>query len=535
MVQLNRVSKDMLGFKIEDTPVTEMKGGQVLGEISRLNNKGLTILGDLEDREINVKWFGAIGNGIADDTTAIEEAIAYLYQRGGGRLFFPKGTYLISRKIVLTGRNVLITGSGHATVIKAGSAIDIMIEYSGNTGYGHRGGGISNLLINGNSLANYGLLIGYSTGTVVGEYFHHIRIENTLKWGMVWDACQNNSFHLIDIEYCGGSLLVLNGAGNNQVTKSEFASMRTYNHVKFAADASFPGYNNNAFGNMPQANKFYVCVFERGEGLSAIQIDAGRHNQFNDCEFSTAFTTVGAVYIDSATALTHITRCRFAGGQTLLPAIINHGYNTYITDCYFENFTNDEILVSNRTVISDDGSNHSSKAPRIRNIGGDAGANIVLSSAPRYIAGLTTPQDTRMSEFYHNDQNQIFFQAKSKMLQILAAKNFSYKYASATAAIEQTTTLTIPREGSWNLEVCVGNGDYKHTRSMTLTVRFRNKGETAYNLANVQKIGTDVVSGTVISDVVAVINENGVLTLTVKSTLATTINVLINAVCQIEY
>ena len=41
---------------------------------------------------VNVKDFGAKGDGVHDDTAAIQTAILYLPE--GGRLFFPKGTYL---------------------------------------------------------------------------------------------------------------------------------------------------------------------------------------------------------------------------------------------------------------------------------------------------------------------------------------------------------------------------------------------------------------------------------------------------------
>lgn len=52
---------------------------------------------------VNVKAYGAIGNGIVDDTTAIQNAInaASALTANGGVVFFPDGNYLISNPLIL--------------------------------------------------------------------------------------------------------------------------------------------------------------------------------------------------------------------------------------------------------------------------------------------------------------------------------------------------------------------------------------------------------------------------------------------------
>ncbi|SDE41718.1 parallel beta-helix repeat (two copies) [Mucilaginibacter pineti] len=68
---------------------------------------------------LNVKdpRFGAVGNGTTDDTAAINNAVAYLNTYGGGKLFFPAGTYRVSLITVTT--NITIEGEGiDKTIIK---------------------------------------------------------------------------------------------------------------------------------------------------------------------------------------------------------------------------------------------------------------------------------------------------------------------------------------------------------------------------------------------------------------------------------
>jgi parallel beta-helix repeat protein len=67
---------------------------------------------------INVKDFGAVGNGAADDSLAVGKAIEKAPD--GSTIYFPKGAYFIQNEIRITKRNSLrFTGEGDASVIKS--------------------------------------------------------------------------------------------------------------------------------------------------------------------------------------------------------------------------------------------------------------------------------------------------------------------------------------------------------------------------------------------------------------------------------
>jgi hypothetical protein len=49
----------------------------------------------------NVKDFGAVGDGVTDDTTAIKSALAFIATRNGGTLQFPEGDFVVTSSLVL--------------------------------------------------------------------------------------------------------------------------------------------------------------------------------------------------------------------------------------------------------------------------------------------------------------------------------------------------------------------------------------------------------------------------------------------------
>jgi hypothetical protein len=69
-----------------------------------------TLDDQLNDISVNVKSFGAKGDGITNDTTSIQNALNSLSVNGGG-IFIPKGTYIIS-SVLNVPKNVSIKGAG---------------------------------------------------------------------------------------------------------------------------------------------------------------------------------------------------------------------------------------------------------------------------------------------------------------------------------------------------------------------------------------------------------------------------------------
>jgi hypothetical protein len=84
---------------------------------------------------INVKQYGAKGDGITDDSKAFQKAEDYLYSQGGGKLLVPTGTYSVSKPFYHRS-NVSLEGYGDNSIIKnkvkSSNGPDMFCIYIGN-------------------------------------------------------------------------------------------------------------------------------------------------------------------------------------------------------------------------------------------------------------------------------------------------------------------------------------------------------------------------------------------------------------------
>lgn len=71
-----------------------------------------TVKGAVLNRDVNVKDYGAKGDGVTDDTAAIQAAIDYIETIGRGSLVLPAGQYSLSSQLTVDNCDIYIKGSG---------------------------------------------------------------------------------------------------------------------------------------------------------------------------------------------------------------------------------------------------------------------------------------------------------------------------------------------------------------------------------------------------------------------------------------
>jgi len=115
-----------------------------------------TVTSKLQE-SVSVKDFGAVGDGVTDDTTAIQNAFTAVSTAGGGAIYFPLGTYLISAQITM-GSNTSIVCSESAVITTATANL--------GTGNGGNYGGIFYANAKSNIQWSGGKILQTATGTV---------------------------------------------------------------------------------------------------------------------------------------------------------------------------------------------------------------------------------------------------------------------------------------------------------------------------------------------------------------------------------
>ncbi|WP_426152978.1 M10 family metallopeptidase C-terminal domain-containing protein [Pseudomonas sp. DC3000-4b1] len=162
----------------------------------------------------NVKDYSAKGNGVADDTQAIQRAIEAASKAGGGQVYVPAGTYVVSAGdepgdgCLMLRNNVQLYGAGMGkTIIKVADGSDTKITGVIRSAYGEQNHdfGISNLTIDGNRANTTGKIDGWFNGYIPGKAGHDsnvtidsVEIKNCSGYGFdpheqTWNMVIKNS------------------------------------------------------------------------------------------------------------------------------------------------------------------------------------------------------------------------------------------------------------------------------------------------------------------------------------------------------
>lgn len=107
------------------------------------------------DKTVNVKAFGAKGDGVANDTGAVQAAIDHA--KAGDKIYFPPGIYDVSNFVVKNRSGLTFTGDGRQSLIrqKSGAARIATVESSSDIAIAH-------LAFDANGIESFGGVVFYA-------------------------------------------------------------------------------------------------------------------------------------------------------------------------------------------------------------------------------------------------------------------------------------------------------------------------------------------------------------------------------------
>lgn len=312
---------------------------------------------------VSAKDFGAVGNGIADDTAAIQAALNYV-ATVGGEVYLPNGTYNISSSLTMdTGvytRGISLRGAGRNTIINVTAAGVDAIKFS--TTQFLQNSWIRDLQVTNTSSGGHLINIVYGCTTCFIDNVELTQL-NTAKSCIYGDYSVSGG-GVYDTKFRGGNWVVPVGstvpgvqfkANGTIVNENLFENLRLYN----ATGTQFFNIGIVAGSNWLTNNTFKNLNFEVCKG-GAFQISSFKNCNFQNISFwdaSGAYTqdiilmTSGTGLESVANTFTNVAR----NGDTVTAGKydinIQSGQDTVIVNCYTQtgdspvyNFNNKRLV-----------------------------------------------------------------------------------------------------------------------------------------------------------------------------------------------
>jgi hypothetical protein len=173
-----------------------MQDTTINAETIEVNNLILSTIYTRLDPWADVVAYGAVGNGVHDDTTAIQSAITTTQNSGGGTVFLPVGTYIINSALIITADNIQLVGAGWGTVLKPGSSFPpstpmIWSQAPTDTTKYRYGIRISDIFLDGNNKTG---VIGIQLDTTYFAELKHFRLERCIGTGVYLNSPIGSNF-----------------------------------------------------------------------------------------------------------------------------------------------------------------------------------------------------------------------------------------------------------------------------------------------------------------------------------------------------
>jgi hypothetical protein len=133
-------------YPMDSAPLWLLNGAATVKTMFRYVYVILTLFGPMvaaaeRPERLNVRAFGAVGDGLSDDQAAITKAVETVTQNKGGVLYFPHGVYRCARQKAMQNA-IQFVGVSNVTILFDPGAVLLMDNLNPQTGNGDFGHGV---------------------------------------------------------------------------------------------------------------------------------------------------------------------------------------------------------------------------------------------------------------------------------------------------------------------------------------------------------------------------------------------------------
>lgn len=248
---------------------------------------------------VNVKETGAVGDGVTDDSKAIQKAVRAINKNKSGSIFFPKGTYLYKSK----GPAMVFHGVSDTTVKFAPDAV-LLIDNLKSSGHGNGHGLIfkdagkniklENVTVQWKSkpkFRSYGDGIrfdGYPSDakTISNLSMINCRVINSPQAGAIFHGCSDvtvKDFRPEDtmadgLHFNACRRVTVNGVKGRNNGDDTVAFVTYYHPTKVGAyRESFPPYNQPSIGAWSNTGSIASNISVNGGRANGVRVSGGNN------------------------------------------------------------------------------------------------------------------------------------------------------------------------------------------------------------------------------------------------------------------
>ena len=248
---------------------------------------------NISDIAVNVKNFGAVGDGVTDDAPYIRQAYEHLKSIGGGVLYFPKPDVAYTLKSTVTSEglnvglihdtdNINFKGAGMSTSLRAEVSMHSMIYTPNITQYTQ----FNDITLNANKVASYCF-----TGNNAA-YNPYMTVANSTFRNAIEVAFHVKTFVTVFIKSIFNTSktgLFIEGVDDNIATSTNVISCYANNNTEYGfrgRNLMYSTFSSTAVDNMENGIAYYIS----GQGLTFNAIGAEKVKQVFKTDMLRGFT-----------------------------------------------------------------------------------------------------------------------------------------------------------------------------------------------------------------------------------------------------